>query len=124
MHCSYLHSPIKAAAVLYSWVYCGQQNGGHANHRVCLLVVGAEGRGGQRRGSRGARLIFWGVWFAGVRGLQGLDSGVGVVQSGKMNLGVVERLLLRKGGRLVLGGAINEGVGGVCICVSSICIEQ
>lgn len=43
-----MHSPIRAAAVLYSYVYYGQQNGGHANHRVCLLVLGAEER--RRRG--------------------------------------------------------------------------
>lgn len=40
----YLHLPIKAAAVLYSEVYCGQQNGGHANHSIWLLVMEAEER--------------------------------------------------------------------------------
>lgn len=38
----------------YSLVYCGQQNGGHANHGVCLTVVGAEeSRRRRRRGRMG-----------------------------------------------------------------------
>lgn len=54
----YLRLPIKPAAVLYSEVYCGQQNGGHANHGIWLLVMEA----GERRMGEG-----WGVWFKSKR---------------------------------------------------------
>lgn len=56
----------------YSLVYCGQQNGGHANHGVCLTVVGAEesrrrrrmgGGEGEKRLSWGRGREGWGVWF-------------------------------------------------------------
>lgn len=43
MRRSHLHSPVGAAAALYSWVCCGQQNGGHVNRGVCLLVVERKG---------------------------------------------------------------------------------
>lgn len=69
MQPSYLHAHIKAAAVQYSLVYCGQQNGGHANHRV--LSVDRGSCGGESEGMGG----YWGVWFE--RGLPGLDCGVG-----------------------------------------------
>lgn len=57
MRRSYLHSPVGAAAALYSYSFCGQQNGGHVNHGVCLLVVERKGEWAGRGG--------WGVGVSG-----------------------------------------------------------
>lgn len=104
---SYLHSPIKAAAVLYSQVYCGQQNGGHANHRVCLLIVGAEERKAREGGDFGASGSRERERVAGSR----LWGGGSLMK--KMEGGCLWRgYYLRRGGRLVLGGTINDGEEG------------
>lgn len=50
--------PVGAAAALYSSVFCGQQNGGHVNRGVCLLVVERKGEWSGEEVGGG----FWGVW--------------------------------------------------------------
>lgn len=58
----------------YSLVYCGQQNGGHANHGVCLTVVGAEeSRRRRMGGGRRGEALELGEGEAGASGSRGRE---------------------------------------------------